>query len=199
MSLRQAFRSRREKLFGDGRPRAMDKNVKARITHLARALMRRTEPGKHYGQITAKAFAVLQALLWGFHNAATGRCFPSYETIAERAGCARSTVAESIKALETAGLLEWVNRIKRVREWAPGLPGVGATRVRVVRTSNGYRFNDPGNSSKSELPTGTANQAFIPLLAPAAAATNRLADGLAGAISRLGDGVRARHREKPAT
>jgi hypothetical protein len=173
----------------------MDKNVKARITHLARALMRRTEPGKHYGQITAKAFAVLQALLWGFHNAATGRCFPSYETIAERAGCARSTVAESIKALETAGLLEWVNRIKRVREWAPGLPGVGATRIRVLRTSNAYAFRDP-KPSKSELPSGTTNQALIPSLAPAAAAAKGLADGLVGAISRLGDGVRARHKAK---
>jgi hypothetical protein len=31
-----------------------------------RALMRRTEKGKHYGQITAKAFAVLQAhQVWG--------------------------------------------------------------------------------------------------------------------------------------
>jgi hypothetical protein len=35
-------------------------------------LMRRTEPGMHYGQITAKAADVADALLWGFHNAATG-------------------------------------------------------------------------------------------------------------------------------
>ena len=55
-------------------------------------------------QITAKALAVLEALLWGFHNARSGLCFPSYETIAERAGCARSTVAEAIKALEDGGL-----------------------------------------------------------------------------------------------
>jgi DNA-binding GntR family transcriptional regulator len=48
---------------------------------------------------------VLQALLWGFHNAATGRCFPSYETIAEQAACARSTVYEAINALERAGIL----------------------------------------------------------------------------------------------
>jgi hypothetical protein len=27
----------------------------------------------------------------GFHNAKSGLCFPSYETIAEAAGCARST------------------------------------------------------------------------------------------------------------
>src|SRR5208337_2412483 len=29
-------------------------------------------------------------------------------------GCARSTVAEAIKALEDAGILSWVNRLKRV-------------------------------------------------------------------------------------
>ena len=40
-------------------------------------------------------------------------CFPSYETIAEAAHCARSTVAEALKALEGAGVLSWVQRIKR--------------------------------------------------------------------------------------
>ena len=60
------LRPRREKVFGDGRPLPLDRNAKARITTLARALMRRTEKGKHYGQITAKAFAVLQAhRVWG--------------------------------------------------------------------------------------------------------------------------------------
>ena len=54
--------------------------------------------------------------MWSFHNAKTGLCFPSYERIAEAAGCARSTVAEAIKALEDAGILSWVNRIKRVAE-----------------------------------------------------------------------------------
>ena len=99
------LRPRREKVFGDGRPRPLDRNAKARIMHRARALMHRTEKGKAYGQITAKALAVLEALLWGFHNARSGLCFPSYEKIAEKAGCARSTVAEALKALEAAGLL----------------------------------------------------------------------------------------------
>jgi len=193
--------ARREKMFGLGRPRPMDRNAKARIMHLARALSRRTEPGKHYGLISAKALAVLEALLWGFHNAASGFCFPSYERIAEAAHCARSTVYEAISALEEAGLLEWVNRIKRVREWAPGLPGMGATRVRVLRTSNSYAFNDPlsANSSKSDLPSGTSNQVSIPLLETAAATPKRLADGLAGSISRLHDAVRVRHKTEPAT
>src|SRR5208337_1479997 len=85
----------REKMFGMGRPRALDRNAKVRIMHCARCLSRRTEKGKAYGSITAKALAVLEALLWGFHNAKSGLCFPSYERIAEAAGAARSTVAEA--------------------------------------------------------------------------------------------------------
>ena len=60
---------RREKMFGLGRPRALDRNAKVRIMHWARCLSRRTEKGRAYGVVTAKAVAVLEALLWVFHNA----------------------------------------------------------------------------------------------------------------------------------
>ena len=145
----------------------MDRNAKARLMAYARGLMRRTEKGKHYGAITAKAYAVLEALLWGFHNARSGVCFPSYETIASRAGCARSTVAECIKALEPAGILSWVNRIARVRERCEDLFGLNGWRSRIIRISNAYEFRDPlpasrpvllDISSKSEFPSGTSNQ-----------------------------------------
>jgi len=164
------LRPRREKVFGEGRPRGLDRNAKVRIMHFARALMRPTDKGKAYGPITAKALAVLEALLWGFHNARSGLCFPSYETIAKRANCARSTVAEAIKALEEAGILSWVNRIKRVGERVQDLFGKWLVQTRVVRTSNAYQFTDPQpggggqsagngrNSSKSENPSGLTNQ-----------------------------------------
>jgi hypothetical protein len=165
------LKPRREKLFGDGRPRALDRNAKVRVMTRARALMRRTEKGKHYGAISAKAYAVLEALLWGFHNARSGLCFPKYESIAAKAGCARSTVAEAIKALEAAGLLTWVNRIVRIREAGADLFGVWANRWRIMRTSNGYQFLDPnpgasapallGNGSKSDLLSGTPIQDSI--------------------------------------
>jgi hypothetical protein len=158
---------RREKVFGLGRPLALDRNAKVRIMHWARCLSRRTEQGMAYGEITAKALAVLEALLWTFHNARSGLCFPSYEKIAEAAHCARSTVAEAIKALEDAGILSWVHRIKRIREAAPDLFDGHGWRWRVIRTSNAYNFRDPKSAvgapvaSKSEKPTGTANQAFF--------------------------------------
>ncbi len=106
----------RQKVFGPGINVPLDRNAKARIATLARALMRATGKGKAYGAVTAKAYAVLQALLWSFHNAASGACFPSYEAIAAAAGCCRATVCTAIKALEDAGILSWCQRLVRVRE-----------------------------------------------------------------------------------
>ena len=51
----------RAKCFGDGRPIPLDRNAKVRVMMAARALMRRTEPGKAYGAISAKTLAVLNA------------------------------------------------------------------------------------------------------------------------------------------
>jgi hypothetical protein len=85
---------RREKMFGMGRPRALDRNAKVRIMHWARCLARRTEKGKTYGQVTAKALAVLEALLWSFHNAKSGVCFPSYERIAAHCCCSDAKSGE---------------------------------------------------------------------------------------------------------
>jgi hypothetical protein len=191
---------RREKMFGDGRLLPLDRNAKVRIMVLARALMHRTGEGKHYGVLTAKFVAVLGALLWGFHNAAGGRCFPSYERIAEKADCARSTVYEAIRALEAAGILTWVNRIARIREWGPDLFGRAQNRWRVIRTSNAYTFVDPqakraaeaaGFSSKSEFPTGTEGQEFKK---EKKESNDALCGTLGAAIGRLGDAVRRGER-----
>ena len=185
------LRPRREKLFGDGRPRPLDRNAKVRVMACVRALMHRTEKGKAYGQITAKAKAVAEALLWGFHNARSGLCFPSYEKIAEKAGCARSTVAEAIKALEAAGVLTWVHRIVRIRERCADLFGHMGSRTRVIRTSNGYQFNDPkgaanmGFSSKSDFPSGTSIQESIPLPIPPAPTEIDPSTDLGAALLRL--------------
>jgi hypothetical protein len=190
---------RREKMFGEGRLLPLDRNAKARIMVLARALTRRTEPGKHYGVLTAKFVAVLGVLLWGFHNAATGRCFPSYETIAEKADVARSTVYEAIHALERAGILTWVNRIVRIREWGPDLFGRAQNRWRVIRTSNQYTFVDPKppakppDPSKSELPTGTEGQE---LLLPVPRVLD-MANPLHQALTRLGKTLESKEGVAP--
>jgi hypothetical protein len=117
---------------------------------------------------------VLMALLWSFHNSRDGRCFPGYERIAEQARCARSTVAEALRALEWAGVLTWQHRITRVRERCTDLFGRITWRWRVIRTSNAYVFRDPKPqlvgvpASKSENPSRTQVQDILdPVATPA--------------------------------
>jgi hypothetical protein len=167
--------ARREKIFGPGHAVPLDRNAKSRIQTYARTWSaRHCRPGQHKGPITRAFLDVLQALLWGFHNAHTGRCFPSYEAIAARAGCARSTVAEALKVLEWAGLLSWQHRITRIRERCRDLFGHDGWRWRVIRTSNAYVFRDPKplfagiSSSKSENPTGTQDQEHLDPVKPLA-------------------------------
>jgi DNA-binding MarR family transcriptional regulator len=159
MFISKHLRPVRQKAFGYGKPQPLDREAKARLMTLARGMMRNRAKGCAYGVVTAKAYAVLGALLYGFHNAAKGLCFPSYEAIAERAGCARSTVGAALKALEGAGLLSWSHRLRRVRERCEGLPGLPAWRWRVLRSSNAYAFNVP-QPTKSENGPRTGTQAL---------------------------------------
>jgi hypothetical protein len=136
--------ARRKKVFGPGRQVPLDRNAKCRIQAYARAWSRlHCQPGQHRGPITRAFLDVLQALLWGFHNSRSGCCFPSYERIAEKAECSRTTVYEALKVLEWAGVLSWQNRITRIRERCRDLWGREGWRWRVIRTSNAYVFRDP--------------------------------------------------------
>jgi Helix-turn-helix domain len=181
---------KREKVFGPGRAEPLDRNAKARIAAYARAWDRlHRQPGQRGGALGRAALDVLGALLWAFHNARSGCCFPSYERIAERAGCARSTVAEAIKALEFAGVLTWQNRITRIRERCRDLFGREGWRWRVIRTSNAYAFRDP--ASKSDQRTGTPDQEDSkPVQAPAIDPTSPLER----ALVRFGAAIAATSR-----
>jgi hypothetical protein len=189
---------KREKQFGQGRAIPLDRNAKARVMVLAQSFLHRQCDGSEkakgaaYGALTAKYLDVLRALLFGFHNTKNGRCFPSYDAIADRAGCARSTVYLAITALENLGILTWVNRVVRAR--VPDLAmtdllGYAMSRIRVLRTSNAYTFSDPhpqkqrdgflDQFTKSEIPSGTPT----PLLSLSPTLTE---PALAAALSRLG-------------
>ena len=175
----------------------LDRNAKARIAAYARTWSAsHRQDGQHKGPITRAFLDVLDALLWGFHNSRTGCCFPSYELIAEKAECARSTVAEALKALEWAGVLTWQHRIARIREACTDLFGRTTWRWRVIRTSNAYVFRDPQavNSrdvpSKSENRAGTQNQDVLdPVRAPAIDPNSPLERALA----RFGTAVAAKN------
>ena len=154
---------RRDKVFGPGRAIPLDRNAKARIWAYAQgytALHRRR--GQHRGPLTRATLDVLRSLLWGFHNARTGRCFPSYEAIAKAAKVDRATVARAIAALEAGQVLTWENRLVRQRVAVPGLLGPVVVLV-PRRTSNAYSFRDPQPQTpvilpKSQNSTGTTYQ-----------------------------------------
>jgi hypothetical protein len=83
---------------------------------------------------------VLEALLWAFHNAKSGLCFRGYEKIAEGGGwLRRSTAAEAIKALKDAGVLSWVQRIRRAPLAASGPPVSGGKRHSTERIQEPYQ------------------------------------------------------------
>jgi hypothetical protein len=150
----------RDKVFGDGWCISLSRRDKADLMARARKLRRRQPDGpkgKHYGPITAKFYDIFRVLLYRFHNATSGRCFPGLKTIADAADCAVSTVSRAMAAFEEAGLLSWQNRLVRIRERVDGLFGpLTAWRWRVVRTSNAYAFNVL--ASKSDFQSGAPIQ-----------------------------------------
>ena len=134
---------RREKMFGLGRPRALDRNAKVRIMHWARCLSRRTEKGRAYGVVTAKAVAVLEALLWVFHNNQERALLPELRDDRRGRPLRPLDRRRGAQALESAGVLSWVHRIKRVREPCPDLLGDDGWRWRVLANVEQLRFRRP--------------------------------------------------------
>jgi hypothetical protein len=139
----------RKKLFGMPPSSGIDRNQRHRVITFAKGWnAAHREPGQHIGPITRTAMLVLRALLYDFANHQTGSCFPSYEAIAEKAGCARSTVAEALRILEFAGVLRIYTRLKR----AGG---------RVLRTSNAYVFRDMIPESENRPGTKSSKDSVI--------------------------------------
>jgi hypothetical protein len=93
---------RRGSSFGPPERRRLDRNMVAKLLFLAEALDRRTRTKhQHGGVLKGKGLDVLRALLKRFYNYRTGETYPSYEQIAEAAGCCRATVATKLRILAT--------------------------------------------------------------------------------------------------
>ncbi len=143
----------------------IDRNERARIMFTAEAYDRRTKtPGSHGGAVKRTGLAVLKALLFGFHNVATGRCDPGYDALARLAGVARSTVAVALARLEAAGL------IVRTRRQA------GA-----VRFTNAYAFKASETAWSDSRPQTTTK----PLEQSKTAKTGPRQDGAPNVSNRV--------------
>jgi Helix-turn-helix domain len=179
---------RREKIFGAGRACKLDRNARARVTMYARTALQQSGPGR-----PSRALDVLRALLSYLGNR-SGLCYPAYESIARRAGCHRSTVAEALKQLESIAVLTWQHRLIKVRERVADLFGIGCWRWRVLRTSNAYRFFDP--RPPANFPPGKEQEdsCSYSCTAHAVPATvSVLASPLERALANLGAAIRAKN------
>jgi hypothetical protein len=182
------FRRRREKIFGHRPGPRLDRNAKTRLMHRARVLARPTQKGRHYGLVTDKDIGVLSALCW-FHHEGSGRCFPSYDTIAAKAGCARSHVAAALKRLEAAGLITWVNGLARTTDRGTDLFGQAVARRRVVRTSNSYTLIDPVPQPQPRISSKSKNQPGPVKQNNNTCAESPLSGSLMAALARLGHSI----------
>lgn len=199
IALKASRHRRRDKVFGDGRAVPLDRNAKARIWACAQAYTARLRrKGQHRGPLTRATLDVLRALLWGFHNQHTGRCFPSYEAIAEAAKVSRATVARAVAVLEAAALMSWENRLVRQRVAVMGLFGREWQSV-PRRTSNAYRFHDPQLANRPTLPK-SQNSTGTPVGESSPHAPSTIADldpgnRLDAMLLRLGKSILKREEE----
>lgn len=180
---------RRKKVFGPGRAVPLDKNAKARITACVKAWSAR-----HPSAPSWRSWRPC----YGASASRSGTCYPPYKRVAERAGCARSTVAEAIKVLETAGVLS------SIQNKCTDLFGKSGRRWRVVRTSNAYCFHDPKAATQAGIPShshfrsglnrdsSVASGAALPTISTAPSALTSRGAALQQALNRLAAAIAAK-------
>ena len=89
----------------------------------------------HLGSIGRTAVAVYEVLALDCLNPETGRCDPSYERIAWKAGCARRTVASALRWLRDRRMISWQRRCEVTRD--------GRGRVQLRQRTNAYTLHPP--------------------------------------------------------
>lgn len=113
----------------------LDRNQKARLLVAVEIMERRTKGhGRRNGVISIPGIIILRALLFRFHNAGSGLCCPSIETLQRVTGLCRQSVVSGLKRLEAARVLVVTRRLVRVRQSC----GV----VLARQGSNLYGFRD---------------------------------------------------------
>jgi hypothetical protein len=182
---------------------AMSLKQAAKLWQKARRFDRQSHiAGKHGGMIGRTALAVLYALLFDFLDFKTGQLDPSYQTIADKAGVCRRTVAAALARLKDLGLLHWQRRSRPEPEAGGG--------YRQVQITNAYAVLSPANwkgfyEPPPPPPPHPSTWGATPPLDPLAEAAGELrqgqprtalaildadpGDSLAAALARLGRAI----------
>jgi hypothetical protein len=116
---------------------------------------------------------VYYALALDFQNFLTGRLDPSYDTIAEKAGCCRRAVADALALLRDLGMIAWQRRCEETQDAEGRFRLRQRTNAYAVLPSSqwiGYRDNDPPPPSPDTL--GAPNRVPDPIEAAVAELTH---------------------------
>ncbi len=134
--------------------RLLDRNARARLWMIAQSMERITKKkGARNGCLGAIGLTVLNALLFGFLNANSGRCDPSYEALMKKTGLCRQSITNALDRLEASGLLTVTRRMMRFLE-----NGI----VVVRQISNAYLLADPSAVTVPERPCERTWRPFPP-------------------------------------
>lgn len=127
------------------RCRPIDRNMRAKIMHLARVLEVKTkERGRRNGVVSLPGLQVLWVLLFEFLNTQTGLCCPSYASIRKKTGLCRSAISRALACLELCGILTITRRLVRqtIRRISP-ITGEPEAYVGTAQTSSLYAIHEP--------------------------------------------------------
>lgn len=156
--------------------------MKLRLILRAESIERTSKPaGKQNGILGRPAIALLRALLYTFHNAATGRTDPSYDRLQEVTGYCRATIAKAIAALERAGIIRVIRRMIRVAT---------PEGVRFRQLSNAYGF--VAGQALSPMSANADRREFTPSTGTNSSSNHIEDNGLQSAITRLAEAFRRR-------
>ena len=134
--------------------RLLDRNARARLWVIAQNMERITKKkGDRNGCLGAIGLSVLNALLFGFLNANSGRCDPSYGALMKKTGLCRQSITNALDRLEASGLLTVTRRMMRFLE-----NGI----VVVRQISNAYVLADPAAVTIPERPSERTWRPFPP-------------------------------------
>lgn len=134
--------------------RLLDRNARARLWVIAQSMERITKKkGARNGCLGAIGLTVLNCLLFGFLNANSGRCDPSYEALMKKSGLCRQSITNALDRLEASGLVTVTRRMMRFLE-----NGI----VVVRQISNAYVLADPALVAIPERPSDRTWRPFPP-------------------------------------
>jgi len=125
--------------------RPISTKARAQIMERAEVLERSTKAsGQRDGVLGQSALMVLRALLCHFLDTKSGRCDPSYKQIQKQTGFCMQTIAQALKRLERAGILDITRRmVRRGAQFWNELTRRFVWRERVEQQTNAYRVNFP--------------------------------------------------------